>query len=59
MTQQYVYRGVTYTKDGAKNTPVARTRLRDKIYRGAKYTWLPKVKHVVCDHIYRGAHYMA
>ena len=58
MTQYMVYRGVTYTKDGEKHTPVANAKLA-KIYRGVTYFKLPKIKHVVCDHVYRGAHYMA
>ena len=58
MTQYYVYRGVTYTKEGDKKTPVRNLRL-EKIYRGAKYFVAPKTDHVVCDHVYRGAHYMA
>ena len=56
--QYYVYRGVTYTKDGDTQTRVPNRKL-EKIYRGARYFKLPKIKHVVCDHVYRGAHYMA
>ena len=58
MTTYYVYRGVRYTKDGQKLNPV-KTKLREKLYRGVAYLKLPVVKHVVCDHVYRGAHYMA
>ncbi len=58
MTKLYVYRGVTYTKDGDKNMPV-KVDLREKLYRGIAYIRLPEVKHVVCDHVYRGTHYMA
>lgn len=58
MTKYYVYRGVTYTKDGDIKTNVPNRHLA-KIYRGATYFELPKRKHVVCDHVYRGAHMMA
>ena len=58
MTHHYVYRGVAYTKEDGKITPVKTDRFA-KIYRGATYFKLPKVKHVVMDHIYRGYHYAA
>ena len=58
MTQYYVYRGVTYTKDGEKKTLVKNAQI-EKLYRGAKYLTAPVVKHEACDHVYRGAHYMA
>lgn len=58
MTQYYVYRGIKYTKDGNKNTTVKHDRF-EKVYRGIRYLKLPRFKHVVCDHVYRGAHYMA
>ena len=61
MTHYYVYRGVKYTKDGDQHTTVKHDRLDlfDKVYRGIKYLNLPRFKHVTCDHVYRGAHYMA
>ncbi len=58
MAQYYVYRGVKYTKDGQKNTPVKNTRL-EKIYRGLSYLKIRRETHQVCDHVYRGTHYMA
>lgn len=59
MTKYYVYRGVRYTKDENDNIVVQRRSLREKIYRGVSYLRLPRQKHVECDHVYRGAHYMA
>ena len=58
MTKYYVYRGVTYTKDGQTKTTVANRQL-ERVYRGATRFELPNFKHVISDHIYRGAHYMA
>ena len=58
MTRYYVYRGIKYTKDGKKNTPMQNSRL-EKIYRGLTYFKLRQEMHQVCDHIYRGVHYMA
>ena len=58
MTKYYVYRGVTYTKDGETKTNVPNRRLA-KVYRGNTYFEMPTSKHNVCDHVYRGAHYMA
>jgi len=57
-TKTYVYRGVKYTKDGDQHN-IVKQDLLEKVYRGAKYLKLPNVKHVVCDHVYRGAHYIA
>lgn len=57
-TKTYVYRGVTFTKDGDQRITRKFDRL-EKIYRGASYFNLPNVKHLVRDHVYRGAHYMA
>lgn len=57
-TQTYVYRGVKFTKDGDQNITV-KPDLAAKVYRGVQYFKLPNVKHIVCDHVYRGAHYMA
>lgn len=54
----YVYRGVTYTKQDGKITPIKNDRLA-KIYRGATYLKLIKAKHAVIDHTYRGYHYAA
>ncbi|MEM7466451.1 MAG: DUF4278 domain-containing protein [Pseudomonadota bacterium] len=56
MTQKYIYRGVTYTKENGVITPVKTDRFA-KIYRGATYFKLPKVKHIVADLTYRGYHY--
>ncbi len=61
-TNIYIYRGVTYTKDqdGNQNvlTDVRRNRDKiEKVYRAAKYFTLPKVKHVVSEHLYRGVKY--
>ena len=58
MTKYYVYRGVTYKKDGETKTNVGNQQLA-KVYRGATYFQLPKFNHEACDHVYRGAHYMA
>lgn len=58
MTQIHVYRGVRYLKQADKLRPVKRPRTA-KIYRGARYFQLPKFKHEVTDHVYRGHHYMA
>jgi hypothetical protein len=58
MAQYYVCRGVTYAKDGDKNTTVKHNRI-EKVCRGIAYLQLPNFKYVVCDHVYRGSHYMA
>ena len=58
MTKYYVYRGVTYTKDGETRNNVANKQL-EKMYRGTAYIELPKLKLNISDHVYRGAHYMA
>ena len=58
-TKYYVYRGVQYTKDADKNIPVARKNTLMKMYRGVAYKQLQRAKHIVCDHVYRGQHYMA
>lgn len=57
-TTTYIYRGVKYAKDGDQRITLSHDRL-EKVYRGVKYFKLPNVKHIVCDHVYRGAHYMA
>jgi hypothetical protein len=58
MTQYYVYRGVKYAKAGNKNTTVKHDRI-ERVYRGIGYLQLPSLKRAVCDHVYRGSHYMA
>jgi len=58
MTKYYVYRGVTYTKDGETKINVANKQF-EKVYRGATYIELPKFNLGSHDHVYRGAHYMA
>jgi len=58
MTHVYTYRGVTYTKQAGKNTTVKNTRI-EKIYRGAAYFKLPKIKHHLADHVYRGVQFVA
>jgi len=46
------------SKDGDQRITLNHDRL-EKVYRGAKYFKLPKWEHVVGDHVYRGAHYVA
>lgn len=57
MTTTFVYRGVTYTQDQSGNQTTANTDKIEKIYRAAHYFKLPKVKHVIRNHFYRGATY--
>lgn len=58
MTRLYVYRGITYTKEANENVTVKNEKL-EKLYRGAAYFKLPKVKHHPWNHFYRGAQYVA
>jgi hypothetical protein len=64
MTNTYVYRGVSQTKeehvicnktfnDNSLNKSLAKT------YRGAQYVSLPKETHTACSHTYRGSSYVA
>jgi hypothetical protein len=57
-TKTYIYRGVKFLKDGDQRVTLNHNRL-EKVYRGNKYLKLPKWEHIVGDHVYRGAHYMA
>lgn len=58
MTHLYVYRGVTYKKQANENITVKNDRI-EKIYRGTAYLKLPKVKHRIADHVYRGVEFAA
>lgn len=57
-TKTYLYRGVKFSKVDGQNVTLGQNRL-EKVYRGNKYFKLPKWEHIVGDHVYRGAHYMA
>ncbi|MDY7026477.1 MAG: hypothetical protein SVC26_09100 [Pseudomonadota bacterium] len=59
----YIYRGVVYTKNANQQ---AETRAKaintdhiEKVYRAASYFKLPKVKHNIGQHAYRGVQYMS
>ena len=58
MTHTYVYRGVTYQKQDNENVTVNTNRL-EKVYRNVAYLKLPKVKHEILDHVYRGVEFAA
>ena len=58
MTHTYVYRGVTYQKQDNENVTVKSNRL-EKVYRSVTYLKLPKVKHHVLGHVYRGVEFAA
>jgi len=60
--KNYVYRGVRHTKDDQAtiNATVAhRNNDAKKVYRGVKAFDTPRWHHLIVDHVYRGAHYMA
>jgi len=59
---RYVYRGVTYTKQDNEQVSAERRRLRAglvKMYRSVAYDKLPKVKHQILSHTYRGVEFAA
>ena len=58
MTHTYVYRGVTYQKQGQEQITVNNDRI-EKVYRSVAYLKLPKIKHRVLDHVYRGVEFAA
>jgi hypothetical protein len=60
MTNTYVYRGVSQTKE--KNVARKENSCNDslaKTYRGSQYFSLPKESHAACCHTYRGTSYVA
>jgi len=62
MTHTYVYRGVTYTNKNNEQVAAKRNGLNTglvKIYRSIAYDKLPKVKHQVLNHTYRGVEFAA